>query len=391
MTGRTLLATALGVGAALAAVAVLLVVRAGDGSGPREARPERCAGLPGGAARACLTGELLALVAGQEDPRPAVESITALSRRQGGPLLADCHAVMHTVGRTYAREAGVTLATLRDNLPRSNDPGCPAGFAHGLVTGVAPLIDPREPREAAGVCADEETRYLRYSCVHGLGHAFMRIHDDRLAPALELCRALGPRSAPDCAQGAYHDYWFAVVGADDATLPDGAVTEPRALCGTQPTEFVRPCWYRAYVDNRPAGIVADTPEHFEVLCGELDGLQRAGCVTAVSVIGPADPAEQLRLCASLPSAEDATSCVRGTKVQNRLGSTTAEWVRLIGRCDLFRDPTRAACYRWLGKTLAVVTDGEFGESGCPELPAADARRACVAGARSVDEALVTFS
>jgi hypothetical protein len=83
--------------------------------------------------------------------------------------------------------------------------------------------------------------------------------------------------------------------------------------------------------------------------------------------------------------------VRGTKVQNLLGSTTAAWVALIGRCDLFRGPTRAACYRWLGKTLAVVTDGAFGKSGCPELPAADARRECAAGARSADEALVTFS
>ena len=44
----------------------------------------------------------------------------------------------------------------------------------------------------------------------------MRIYEDRLAPALELCSALGRRTAPDCAQGAYHDYWFGVVGADEA-------------------------------------------------------------------------------------------------------------------------------------------------------------------------------
>ena len=42
-----------------------------------------------------------------------------------------------------------------------------------------------------------------------LGH----IHGDRLAPALGLCRALGPGAAPDCAQGAYHDHWFAALGA----------------------------------------------------------------------------------------------------------------------------------------------------------------------------------
>lgn len=41
--------------------------------------------------------------------------------------------------------------------------------------------------------------------------------------------------------------------------------------------------------------------------------------------------------------------------------------------------------------LAVVTDGEFGHTGCPQLEALDARRVCAAGARSMDEALVTFS
>jgi hypothetical protein len=278
-----------------------------------------------------------------------------------------------------------------DYLPRSNDPGCTAGFAHGLVTGVAPLIDPRRPRAAASVCADAGTRYRRYSCVHGLGHAFMRIHDDRLAPALQLCRALGPSAAPDCAQGAYHDYWFAVAGADDASLPDQAVRDPRVLCGDQPAVFVRPCWYRAFVDNRPAGVEVDSPEHLEVLCEGLDGLQRSACITGVAVIGPAEPAVQLEICAALATPADAGSCIRGTKVQNLLGSSIAAYVDLIGRCEQFRDATRRGCYRWLGKTLAVVTDGRFLRSGCPSLGSTEARRHCSAGARSMEAALVTFS
>ncbi len=239
--------------------------------------------------------------------RPTVAAITIAATNEGGFLLSSCHGLMHTVGRTYAREAGVTLANLKDYLPRSNDPGCSAGFAHGLVTGVGAQIDPRRPGEAAAVCTQAGTRYQRYSCVHGLGHAFMRIYDDRLAPALDLCGALGPRVAPDCAQGAYHDYWFAVVGADEASLPDGAVTDPRRLCGAQPTEFVRPCWYRAFVDNRPEGIVVDSPEHLDVLCEGLDGLQREACVTGAAVIGPADPAVQLELCAGL---ERSSRCGR---------------------------------------------------------------------------------
>lgn len=74
-----------------------------------------------------------------------------------------------------------------------------------------------------------------------------------------------------------------------------------------------------------------------------------------------------------------------------LRSGTAEWVRLISRCDLFAGAPRAACYRWLGKTLAVVIDGAFGRTGCPQLRAEIARRHCRAGAHTMDEALVTFS
>jgi hypothetical protein len=195
--------------------------------------------------------------------------------------------------------------------------------------------------------------------------------------------------APDCAQGAYHDYWFAVAGADDASLPGAAETDPRQLCGTQPEELVRPCWYRAFVDNRPE-IEVTSPEAMDVLCEGLDTLQREACVTAAAVIGPSDPYVQLDLCAALEEPSDAEACVRGTKVQNLLNASTETFVRLIERCDLFAGATRSACYRWLGKTLAVVTDGAFARDGCPEL-AADAREACLAGARTMDEALVTFS
>jgi hypothetical protein len=217
----------------------------------------------------------------------------------------------------------------------------------------------------------------------------MRLHGDRLPPALALCGALG-EPAPDCAQGAYHDYWFAVLGADEATLPEEAERDPRALCGAQPARFVRPCWYRAFVDDRPAGIVVDSKEHFDVLCGGLNGLQREGCITAVSVIGPSDPAAQLELCAALPAA-DAPSCIRGTKVQNLLGSSTEAFVGLLGGCERFAGPVRVSCYRWLGRTVAVLTDGAFEREGCPQLAQPDARPLCRAGARTMEQALVTFS
>jgi hypothetical protein len=389
---RILLVVASGVLAA-GLIAAVLVIGA-RGKEPGASAPVNadslCRGLSDAQARGCYIREFTAMIAGKEDPRPAVEAIADSAWRAGGFFLSNCHGVMHTVGRTYAREAGVTLATLMDYLPRGNDPGCTAGFAHGLVTAVAPDIDPTRPRAAAAVCASAGTRYRRYSCVHGFGHAFMRIYGDRLPPALRLCRALGSRAAPDCAQGAFHDYWFAVIGADDARLSEDAVTDPRALCGAQARVFVRPCWYRAFIDNRPKGFQVRSPEDLDGLCQGLVGLQREACVTAGSVIGPPDPDIQLEICAGLGDPSDASACIRGTKVQNLLGRPMVIYVRLIRRCGLFPAATRSACYRWLGKTLAVLTDGKFGRAGCPQL-AATPRRDCQAGARRVNDALVTFS
>ncbi len=396
MSRRSLVALVTAASAALVLTGVAAALLAGDDERepPPELRPaalETCLRVGDDAARACLTRRFRSLVSARDDPRPAVQAIADLSWRTGGFLLENCHVVMHTVGRTFARETGVSPATLMDYLPRSNDPGCSAGFAHGLVTGAAPKLDVSEPAEAAAACADAGTRYQRYSCVHGFGHAFMRIYDDRLGPALRLCVSLGPDTAPDCAQGAYHDYWFAVKGADDAKPPADPKTNPRELCGAQPSEFVRPCWYRAFVEVRPEGFQLETPGDLEDLCADLRGVQRGGCITGAAVIGPADPAAQLRICAGLGAAEDAASCVRGTKVQNLLDAPIREYRRLIDGCARFAATPRASCYRWLGKALAVLTDGRFTRTGCPKLSDADARRECQAGARTMDGALETFS
>lgn len=109
------------------------------------------------------------------------------------------------------------------------------------------------------------------------------------------------------------------------------------------------------------------------------------------MIGPPDPAEQLVICSRLRDRSDAANCVRGTKVQNLQEAPAQAYVRLIGGCRRFGQAARGACYRWLGKALAVVTDGEFERTGCPRLAGAGARRECEAGARSMDEALETFS
>ena len=49
-----------------------------------------------------------------------------------------------------------------------------------------------------------------------------------------------------------------------------------------------------------------------------------------------------------------------------------------------------SCYEWLGTALAVVTNGRFRDRACPFI-SPRGRDACLAGARRMSDALVTFS
>jgi hypothetical protein len=217
----------------------------------------------------------------------------------------------------------------------------------------------------------------------------MRITNEDLAAALSYCGKLGPNSGPDCAQGAFHDYWFSVAGYDDTQKPADAETDPVKLCGEQQPEYVRQCWYRAFIDNRPPGAI-ETARDVQQLCQGLAGLQRESCITAATVVGPADPRVQFSLCYGF-TGKEALACVRGLKLQNLLGASDAEYADVLDRCEGLKEDVRLGCYRWLGKTAAVLTDGAFEKSGCPLLDRKDARKACVQGAREMDGPLVTFS
>ncbi len=152
---------------------------------------------------------------------------------------------------------------------------------------------------------------------------------------------------------------------------------------------MRQCWYRAFVDNRPPGAIERATD-VQNLCQGLEGLQLEGCITAATVIGPADPRAQFPLCLGF-RGDQALACVRGLKLQNLLGASNELYADVLGRCDGFPETVRLGCFRWLGKTAAVLTDGEFETGGCPLLERKDARKACVDGARSMEGPLVTFS
>jgi hypothetical protein len=339
--------------------------------------------------RTCLATQLLHLIESGNDPADELPRIDAYVHSTNGWLAGNCHILMHTVGRLYAEHEHVTLQKLMDYLPKTNDPGCSAGFAHGMLIALGPQIQKLGPHGAAAECAKAGTRYERYSCVHGLGHAYARIYLDFPLPSLNSCRDLGPADAADCADGVFHDYWIAVAGLDDAKSAPGATTSPRVLCGRYGGDFARACWYRAWLEHPPAQPVASAHDLL-ALCRGLRAVQLKGCVTGASVIRSDNPTVQMATCADVP-ASLAIACARGVRVPAVANGTRGVRLALIRQCGAFPQAARYGCYWWLGLALNVVENGRFADRGCSGLGTPFARHWCTTGARAFDGPLVTFS
>ena len=317
------------------------------------------------------------------DPATELPRIDRRAKAAGTSLYGNCHMYMHVVGREWAREHHLTLERLQDVVPQSNDPGCSAGFGMGLVMGLGPEIIRTGGKSALRTCDRLPTRMRQFTCVHSLGHALMRGYHESLFLAFRACLDLGRHAAPDCAQGAFHDYWIALRGADEATVPVHAVKSPRKLCAEPDFRgYEIECWYRYWVELLPAPSVQSAADVLR-LCVGLSGDARVGCVAGAAKAAYDTPRAQARMCTHL-NAADGLACLRGVANQAYAGKPAQER-GLFSVCARMARGARAGCASWFGQTFAVLENGRF---TCPR---GAFRAACAAGARRWLEPLVTFS
>jgi hypothetical protein len=288
------------------------------------------------------------------------------------------------VGRQWAREHHLKLDGLQKVVPRSNDPGCSAGFGMGLVMALGPAIIASGGKSALATCERLPTRLRQFTCVHSLGHALMRGYHETIELAVRACTKLGPRYAVDCAQGAFHDYWISLRGADETTIPFQAVTSPRKLCRRYP-QYALGCWYRYWIEQAPGPVILGARDLLR-LCHGLVGAQRAGCIAGAGKDVYDSPIAQARLCGRLAAAADALACLRGVGNQAYGGEPRRERA-LFATCAGMPGTARTGCAAWFGKTFNVLENGRFRCAGV----AAPFRAGCRAGARRWQQPLVTFS
>lgn len=332
---------------------------------------------------ACYERMLLQDIDRSGDPATELPRIDRRAKAAGTSLYANCHMYMHVVGRAWAREHHLTLERLQDVVPRSNDPGCSAGFGMGLVMGLGPQIIKTGGKSALRTCNALPTRMRQFTCVHSLGHALMRGYHESLFLAVHACEKLGKAAAPDCAQGAFHDYWIALRGADESTVPLHAVSSPRALCSRPDyRRYAVQCWYRYWIEQVPGPLVSTAADALR-LCHGLRGLPRIGCIAGAVKADADAPAAQAAVCTHMDAA-DGLACLRGVGNQAFAGQPARERA-LFGVCARMAAGARSGCAAWFGRTFNALENGRF------RCPAGTLHGACAAGARAWRQPLVTFA
>jgi len=209
----------------------------------------------------------------------------------------------------------------------------------------------------------------------------MRGYHESLFLAVRACRKLGAAAAPDCAQGAFHDYWIALRGADESTVPMHAVQSPRRLCGEPDYRaYAVQCWYRYWIEQVP-GPSVDSAAAVLKLCRGLTGGGRVGCIAGAEKAALDTPVGQARMCERMTAA-DGLACLRGVANQAYAGQPRRERA-FLSVCRRMKAP--AGCAAWLGQTFNVLENGRF------RCPAGALHAACVIGTHRWRQPLVTFA
>ena len=138
------------------------------------------------------------------------------------------------------------------------------------------------------------------SRVHVLPRLGTRLHARLPRPAQERGHRLQVarrRLTPDCAQGAFHDYWISLGGGDDTTRPEGG---HRSTIGLRRLRVSAPVLVPVLLGARAIRHGLRPARRAAALQG-VAGMQRAGCIGGASLLLARyrDPVDHARVCGRL--------------------------------------------------------------------------------------------
>jgi hypothetical protein len=286
-------------------------------------------------------------------------AIASLSRdiARNGPLRSQCHRVAHAIGAaTILRWHGRVGSALA-----AGDALCASGYYHGVLErSLAGVPDTRLGAAVRGICDERgalRLAFLRFQCLHGIGHGLMIRTGYDLPRALAACRGMATDwDRTSCSGGAFMENVSSSYGVtsrylrrDDLTYPCPVVRELfKDACYLIVTARILPMV--GYRWPAAARVCRGAEPRWASTCMQSLGRDAAG-------FNDFRPARVRRICGGL-GADVQEPCLIGAaramvnEARNGLGAA-----RLCGGAP---SVIRPDCFRAVGAGLAPLRDTPAG-------------------------------
>ncbi len=355
-------------------------IQAGDSAAVASYTESRCRLLRGDKRKACFEDILLSLVR-QDKIRLALGALNLLGQ-EDAQIRRFGHDYSHVIG-INAWSPGKNLGDVYLQCSELFQSGC----YHGVIQAYF-AYQGTDSAQVAALCRDtpgiNNSGWLRFQCVHGIGHGLVQAYTMNLPRALGGCDMLGNAwDAESCYGGAFMEFIVggrgqshhvhmlikkdSTAGAMDHeamehmakpdTSPPFKVRDPSDLlypCSVLGEKYLRACYQmqpgliveRTGLDFAKVAAVCDTaPEQMRHVCYQ-------GIGTYVSGVTSRDPDESIRLC-SLGAARFQPWCYIGL-VKNFVDVTAnpddgLALCRKLGSVEI-----ATSCYHAVGEEAAVL-------------------------------------
>lgn len=394
------------------------VIQAGDSTALAEFARSRCKLLRGAAHKACYEDFLLQLVK-QRQVKVALGALNLIGQKET-EVEQFGHDYSHVIGiNAWAPGEDIGKAYLQcSELYQS-------GCYHGVIQAYFANIG-SDSAKVAGLCRDtkeiSESGWLRFQCVHGIGHGLVQTYTMNLPRALGGCDWLGSAwDAESCYGGAFMEF---IVGGrgqshhahvmaaktdsgaemDHSKMDHDGMDHPAVSNDTFPpfpvrdsTDLLFPCsklgdrYQRACYEMQPGLVVERTGLDFTKVAQVCDGapeVSRATCYqgigTYVSGVTNRNAKEGTRLC-TLGNRRYHPWCLVGL-VKNFVDVTANPQDGLDFCLRLTGPDILAACYNAVGEETAVLwRESEKRAALCDKVPDPVNANSCRYGAGLVRE------
>ena len=224
-------------------------------------------------------------------------------------LRLGCHPIVHAIGRETFRIKG----TIHDAFAAC-DGTCHSGCYHGAVErflggGTGGHVSQADlEAKAAEICRAPASRYMKFQCLHGLGHALLYFSGYQLDTALAVCESL---QDPFAQRSCYGGVFMENVAAAAVEKRDVSRTDYHYPCNRLNPKYGPDCYRMQTSRMTEMGL---WPGGLFVECAKA-GRFRPNCVESIGRdlsihVRGQDRQWAADLCARRP-AGDRTACIRG--------------------------------------------------------------------------------